>query len=126
MTKTLINKIYLKEKLFGFQMDSSKTLEENLDDFNVITIGLFNIDEKISNENQAIILLNSLPESYREVKTTIKYGRTSLTLKDVLSTLKSRDLEFKNEKKVSNVEGLNVKSKQDRRPKSRSDSESKS
>jgi len=51
MTKTLTNKIYLKEKLFGFKIDSSKTLEENLDDFNVIMIGLSNIDKKISNEN---------------------------------------------------------------------------
>lgn len=46
-TKTLSNKIYPKEQLFPFQDDPSKTLEENLDDFKVITIGLANIDEKI-------------------------------------------------------------------------------
>ena len=32
-------------------MDSSKNLEENLDDFKKITLGLANIDEKISDEN---------------------------------------------------------------------------
>ena len=47
MTKNLSNKIYLKEQLLGFKMDPSKTLEENLDDFKVITIALANIDEKI-------------------------------------------------------------------------------
>ena len=56
-------------------MDSSKNLEENLDDFKKITVGLANIDEKVSKENQAIILLNSLPDSYKDIKAAIKYGR---------------------------------------------------
>ena len=90
MTKNLSNKIYLKEQLFGFKMDPSKSLEENLDDFKVITIGLANIDEKILEENQAIILLNSLPESHKDLKTAIKYGRESLSLDDVLGALRSR------------------------------------
>ena len=67
-TESLANKIYLKEKLFGFKMDPSKGLEENLDDFDKITIDLANIDEKINDEIQAIILLNSLPDSFKEVK----------------------------------------------------------
>jgi len=45
-------------------MDPPKSLEENLDGFKVITIGLANIDGKISDENQAILLLNSLSESH--------------------------------------------------------------
>ena len=80
MIKYLNSKIHLKIKLFGFKMDSSKSLEENLDHFNVTTVGLANIDEVISKENQAIILLNSLPESYRDLRTAIEYGRTSLTI----------------------------------------------
>jgi len=103
MTKTLSNKNFLKERLFSFRMDPSKSLEENLDDFNVITITLANIDDKISNENQAIVLLNSLSESYRDVKIAIKYGRTLLSLEDVLSALRSRDLEFKKDKKSNNA-----------------------
>ena len=127
ITKTLTNEIYLKEKLFGFKIDSSKILEENLDDFNVITIGLSNINEKISNENQAIILLNYLVESYREVKTIIKYGRTSMALEDALSALRSRDIiEIKKKHKSSFVKGLYVKNKSNKKSHSRSKSESKS
>ena len=48
MVKSLLNRIYLKEQLFGFKMDSSKNLEENLKDFKKITVGLANINEKIS------------------------------------------------------------------------------
>ena len=51
MVTSLSNKIYLKEQLFGFKMDPFKYLEENLDEFNKITISLANINEKISDEN---------------------------------------------------------------------------
>jgi len=68
MTKSLSNKIYLKEQFFGFKMNSAKSLEENFDDFKVITIALANINKKISDENQAILLLNSLPESYKDLR----------------------------------------------------------
>ncbi|MDO7987387.1 hypothetical protein OC713_02560 [Sweet potato little leaf phytoplasma] len=95
LTKSLTNKLYLKEKFFGFRMDTSKDLEQNLDDFNRATLDLNNIGETVSDENKAIILLNSLPESYSEVKTAIKYGRDSLTLDIVLNALRSRELEIK-------------------------------
>lgn len=80
ISKSLPNKIYLKENLFGYRMDSSKSLDENLDEFNKICLELAGTGEKMSDENQAIILLNSLPDSYKEIKAAIKYGRDSLTL----------------------------------------------
>ena len=109
-------------------MDSAKSLEENLDDFNVITIGLANIDEKISDENQAIILLNSLPDSHKDLKTAIKYGRKSLSLEDVLGTLRSRYLEIKKDKKAtsSGGEGLQVRGKPEKRHQSRGRKNSRS
>ena len=108
-------------------MDPSKNLEENLDDFKKITVSLANIDEKNSEENQAIILLNSLPESYKELKAATKYGRNSLTLDDVLGALRSRELEIKIEKKATS-EGLQVKGMTPRRDqqKGRGKSRSKS
>ncbi|KAA0066632.1 retrovirus-related Pol polyprotein from transposon TNT 1-94 [Cucumis melo var. makuwa] len=78
-------------------MDQSKSLEENLDKFQKIIVDLNNIGEKISDENQAVILLNSSPETYREVKAAIKYGRDSLTMSIVLDALKTRNLEIKKE-----------------------------
>ncbi|KAL4029866.1 hypothetical protein IC575_008094 [Cucumis melo] len=99
LTKSLPNKIYIKEKFFGYKMDQSKSLEENLDEFQKIVVDLNNIGEKMSDENQAVILLNSLPETYREVKAAIKYGRDSLTMSIVLDALKTRNLEIKKERK---------------------------
>lgn len=52
-------------------------MEENLDKFNKITINLANIEEKIFDENLTIIILNSLYETFKDVKIAIKYGRKS-------------------------------------------------
>ena len=38
MTKSLMNRIYLKVKLFGFKMQEDKNLDENLDEFNKLVI----------------------------------------------------------------------------------------
>ncbi|KAI5678172.1 hypothetical protein M9H77_09122 [Catharanthus roseus] len=38
--KSLSNKIYLKEQLFGFKMSGSKSLSENIDDLNKIDLDL--------------------------------------------------------------------------------------
>ncbi|TXG64595.1 hypothetical protein EZV62_011589 [Acer yangbiense] len=110
LTKSLTNKIYLKERLFGFKMDASKGLGKNLDDFKKMTIELANAgeDEKLSDENEAIILLNSLPDSFKDVKAAIKYGRSSLSLEECISALKSKELELKIEKK-DNGENLFVR-----------------
>ncbi|TXG60980.1 hypothetical protein EZV62_012343 [Acer yangbiense] len=76
---------------------------QNLDEFKKMTIELANagVDEKLSDENEAIILLNSLPDSFKDVKAAIKYGRTSLSLEECISALKSKDLELKMEKNDS-------------------------
>ena len=69
-------------------------------------------------KNQAIILLNTLSESYRDLRATMQYGRTSLSLEDVVSALRSRGLEEdKKDKKINNVEGLSVKVKREQKPK---------
>ncbi|GJV59593.1 hypothetical protein Tco_1465693 [Tanacetum coccineum] len=63
MTKSLANKLYLKKKLFTFYMHSDHPQ-----------------------------VLTSLPPSYDNFVETLLYGRESLTLEDVLSSLNSREL----------------------------------
>ncbi|GJV77975.1 retrotransposon protein, putative, ty1-copia subclass [Tanacetum coccineum] len=85
MTKSLANKLYLKKKLFTFYMDSGKKLSEHIDEFNKLVGDLANIDVEIDDEDQALMLLTSLPSSYDNFVETLLYGRESLTLEDVLS-----------------------------------------
>lgn len=40
-------------------------------------------------------MLNSLPDSFKDVKVTIKYSRKSLSLDNVLGVLRSKDLKIK-------------------------------
>lgn len=55
LVKSLSNKIYLEERFFGFKMDPNKTLDSNLDDFNKIVLEIANIEEKMYEENKAVI-----------------------------------------------------------------------
>lgn len=59
VTKDLPNKMYLRERLFTFKMDSTKSLGENLDDYKKIVMEFKNLGEKIGDENEAFVLLNS-------------------------------------------------------------------
>ena len=68
--------------------------------------------DKIGDENESFILLNSLPETYKEVKMTLKYGRQKITTYDVISVVKTRELELNSQKgDQANGEGLFSKGK---------------
>ena len=85
-------------------MDPGKNLQQNLDEFKKIAITLPSIDEeKIGDESQDIILLNSLPDSYKEVRVAIKFSRKSITLDEVISALRSWEMEMKSTQKVNGV-----------------------
>ncbi|KAF4397744.1 hypothetical protein G4B88_025236 [Cannabis sativa] len=44
--------------------------------------------ETIKEEDQAVIILNGLPDQFKEMRTVIMYSRDTLTLEDVMSTLR--------------------------------------
>lgn len=98
-SRSLSNKIYMKERFFGFRMYHAKSLEANLEEFLNITIELANSGDKeeLSNKNKAIIIFNSLPE----VKSAIKYERSSIIIDEVIFAVKSKDLEIEADMKTS-------------------------
>ncbi|GKC99832.1 hypothetical protein Tco_1170107 [Tanacetum coccineum] len=73
-------------------MHSGKKLSEHIDEFNKLIGDLANIDVDINDEDQALMLLTSLLPSYDNFVETLHYGKESLTLEDVLSSLNSREL----------------------------------
>ena len=60
MTKSLVNKIRLKERLYTFFMAESTPFQNYLDKFNSILIDVDSIDVKIDNENKAMYSVDSL------------------------------------------------------------------
>ena len=53
--------------------------------FNKLISELLAVDVKINEEDKALILLSSLPESYDHIVTTMLYGKETLILEEVTS-----------------------------------------
>ncbi|GJU65218.1 zinc finger, CCHC-type containing protein [Tanacetum coccineum] len=84
MTKSLANRLYLKKKLYTYYM------------------------------SPALMLLTSLSSSYENFMETLLYGRESLTMKNVLAILNSRELKKRIEgTKEETGDGLYVRGRSD-------------
>ncbi|GJR60184.1 retrovirus-related pol polyprotein from transposon TNT 1-94 [Tanacetum coccineum] len=88
-TKSLANKLYLKKKLHTFYMPTGRNISQHIDEFNKSILDLANIVVKFKDEDLALLLLTSLPASYKHFVDTLLYGREALTLEDVMATLNS-------------------------------------
>src|ERR1044072_3165040 len=71
MTKSLVNRLYMKQALYSFKMIEYKALTEHLDMFNKQILDIKNIDVKIHDEDQALLLLCALPRTLAYFKETL-------------------------------------------------------
>ena len=74
LAKALPNRFYLKQKLYGFRMSESLSIESNIDEFLHLITDLENIDVQVPDEDQAILLLMSLPRQFDQLSDTLRYG----------------------------------------------------
>lgn len=78
--------------------------------FNQLVTDLVKMDVEVDDEDKAIVLLCSLPESNEHVVTTLTYGKDTIKTKYITSVLLARDQLRKNkEGETSQAEGLLVK-----------------
>ena len=61
MTKSLTNKLLLKQRLFARHMKEGTSLKDHPDQLNTLLMELRNIDVKIEDEDASLLLLVSLP-----------------------------------------------------------------
>ncbi|TXG46307.1 hypothetical protein EZV62_028187 [Acer yangbiense] len=92
MTKSIENRLYLKKKLFHFQYKKGISMIEHLDNYNKILADLQNLDVEISDEDKALLLLNSLPDTYEHLTTTLLYGKDEVKFIDVSNTLVNKSI----------------------------------
>ena len=97
MTKSVENRLYLKKKLFRFQYKQGTTMNEHLNSFNKILADLQNLDVEIDDEDKALLLLNSLPESYEHLTTTLLYGKDEIKFNDVSNALMNNEVRKKDQ-----------------------------
>ncbi|XP_038904504.1 uncharacterized protein LOC120090876 [Benincasa hispida] len=62
------------------------------DEFKKIFVAFKTLGEKLGDENEAYVLLNSLPEPYREIKNALKYRRDNISTDTIISALRTREL----------------------------------
>jgi hypothetical protein len=96
MSKTLTQKLYLKQKLYGLKMQEGSDLAEHVNVFNQLVADLGKVDVKIGDNDMAIVLLCSLPDSYDHLVTTLTYGMKKVQVDDVVATLLSHEQRRKN------------------------------
>jgi len=87
MSKTLTNKLYLKQKLYGMKMQEGNDLAQHVNIFNQIITDIAQLDVKIEDEDRAIILLCSLPSSYEHIVTTLTYGKETIKVEEIVAAL---------------------------------------
>ena len=97
MTKSLANKICLKEHLCTFSMANGTPIQNYLDKFNSLIIYLVIIDVKLEDEDKTILLVISLPSSYKHFKEIMLYSNNeTLSFDDVKATFfQKKNLIFK-------------------------------
>lgn len=76
-------------------MVDTRTMDENIDDFLKIISYLLNVNVHVSEEVQAILLLNSLSSQFNSLKETLKCDKDTLSLEEVTSSTRSKDHDLK-------------------------------
>ena len=61
MTKSLANKLHLKQRLYTIRMAGGTSIQSHLNEFNSICVDLESLDVNIDDEDKAILLVVSLP-----------------------------------------------------------------
>ncbi|KAL8456282.1 hypothetical protein ACS0TY_034479 [Phlomoides rotata] len=117
-TKSVSNKLYVKQKLLDFRMSEDKSLSEQLDTFNMYVDDLEDLDVKLEDDDKALMLLNALPRSLENFKDAVLFGRQEeVSYENVLAAVKTKiprvqGRDAKADKKAHNqAESLNVKFK---------------
>ncbi|KAG8497200.1 hypothetical protein CXB51_008576 [Gossypium anomalum] len=126
LTKSLENRLYMKKKLFRFTYAPGMSMNDHVNSFNKILADLLNLDEKFEDEDKVLLLLNSLPDEYDHLTTTLLHGKDTITFDAVCSALYRFETRKKDKRdlrdtttEVLTVRGRSHSSKSGRRGKSK-------
>ncbi|KAL5745297.1 hypothetical protein ACOSP7_026443 [Xanthoceras sorbifolium] len=93
-------------------MAEGASIKSHIDEFSTNLMDLENIEISYDDEDEAFMLLRSLPSSYKHFRDTLIYSRQTLKLEDVKAALFSKELidkELGTSRNDSPAEGLLVR-----------------
>lgn len=87
----------MKQGFASFKMEERKSIEENLDAFLKLIADLASLKIMVSDEDQEIQLLTSLPMAYEPMVHTLKYGtcKETLTVNEVILSAYAKEAEHR-------------------------------
>ena len=86
--KSIENRLHLKRRLYRFQLKRGLSIGEHMNKYAKLLAYLFNVDVKIEEEDNVVILLNSFPdEEYETFIQTLINSKQTLNYSDVLAAL---------------------------------------
>ena len=95
-SKSLVNKLFLWKKLHNLRMKYGESVIEHLNAFNIVVSQLLSVDIKISNEDNCISLLCSLPNSWDSLVVLIGSNAIAMNFDEIVSSLLSEEMRRKN------------------------------
>ncbi|KAL5785210.1 hypothetical protein ACOSQ2_007602 [Xanthoceras sorbifolium] len=110
-------------------MSEGTSLGSHIDEFESLIMDLLNLDVKIDDEDQALLLLCSLPSSYRHFRETMLYRKDTISLKDVKTALETNekiDHDITRQSSNSQGQGLYARRRPEQRGRSQDRGKSKS
>ena len=107
MTRSLAHRLCLKQQLYSFKMAESRTIEEQLAEFNKNIDDLENIGVKLEgvkleDEDKVVILLNALPKTFEHFRDALLYGKDKLiTLEEVVTSIRTKEFQKLQDSKIT-------------------------
>ena len=95
-SKALVNKFFLRKKLYNLRMKDGDSVTEHLNAFNTVVSQLSYVDIKISDEDKCISFLCSLPDSWDSLVIAIGSNTTTLNFDDIVSALPAEEMRWRN------------------------------
>jgi ribosomal protein S27E len=110
MMKSLMSIIYLKRQLYSLWMKEGTQITDHLNTFNTLIVQLTSMEVKFEDEDKAITLLCSLPESWDNLVTSISFSSTKvLDYDSVVGALLAKEMRRKSSKETSTSEAMMVR-----------------
>jgi hypothetical protein len=95
-SKSLVNKLFLRKKLYHLRMEDGDFVTEHLNAFNTLVIQLVYVNIMIAKEDKCITLLCSFPDSWDNLVVAIGITtQSTLKYEDVVSSILSEEMRQK-------------------------------